>query len=668
MILEIGILLTSYIGIRISEKYNHKKKSTSLKQIKPKALKKQSKEIVVNNVEKQHQHYLKFSGVSMGLGALRQFVHPVLAPIFYPNLVLLSFCFYLYTTLPYMRQVENTLIKQRKVDVDVFFFTADMITLAINQYFAAAFTTLLFHRGKYTVAKVKNESKNRLINVFNQHAQTSVWMLKDNVEIEVPLEKIKVNDIIVVQTGESVPVDGLIIEGMATIDQHALTGESQPVEKEVGTQVFASTFLVTGKIYVKVEKAGQDTTIAQIGHILIDSADFKSKIQLKGEQWANKATFPMLVLSGFLLPILGPTNTVVFMYSHIGNRIRVLAPLGTLSHISLASHKGILIKDGRVLEELSKVDTILFDKTGTLTHEEPDIRQIIVCNNYQEEEILTYAAAAECKLTHPIAKAILKKAKDAGITLPKIEDSEYQLGYGITVNLDDKLIRVGSVRFLSQEKIVFSETLKTAIEQSQNNGYSIVVVAVNHQAVGVIELQSSVRTEIKPIMAGLRQQGIKFMAIVSGDHQQPTQKLAEELDMDSYFYEVLPQHKAEIVEQLQKEGKSVCFIGDGINDTIAMKKANVSISLQGATSIATDTAEIVLMDGSLSQLCKLFEIAKRLEANLQKSFALTLAPGIFSLSSAFLLHLDIMTSLLSIMIFVTLGRRNAMLPLKEIKE
>ncbi|MEK8015800.1 MAG: HAD-IC family P-type ATPase, partial [Candidatus Parabeggiatoa sp.] len=199
-------------------------------------------------------------------------------------------------------------------------------------------------------------------------------------------------------------------------------------------------------------------------------------------------------------------------------------------------------------------------------------------------------------------------------------------------------------------------------------GYSIVVVAVNHQAVGVIELQSSVRTEIKPMMTGLRQQGIKFMAIVSGDHQQPTQKLAEDLGMDSYFYEVLPQQKAEIVEQLQKEGKSVCFIGDGINDTIAMKTANVSISLQGATSIATDTAEIVLMDGSLSQLCKLFDIAKRLEANLQKSLALTLAPGISSLSSAFFLHFNIMTSLLIILFFVTLGRRNAMLPLKEIKE
>ena len=655
MILEIGILLATYTGVRIYEK--HKQKSTTAKQIN--LPQESSKEMVVNNVEKRHKYYLKFSVVSMGLAALRQFFFPALAP--------LSFGLYLYTTFPYMRQVENTLTKKRKIDVDVFFFTADMITLGINQYFAAAFTTLLFHRGRHTVAKVKNQSENMLIKVFNQQSST-VWILKNNVEIEVPLEKIKVNDIIVVQTGEIVPVDGIVIEGMATIDQHTLTGESQPVEKEVGTHVFASTFLVAGRIYVKVEKAGQDTTIAKIGEMLNGSADFKSSIQLKGEQWANKATLPMLIMAGFFLPILGPMNTVVFMYSHIGNRIRILAPLGTLSHISLASHNAILIKDGRVLEELIKVDTVLFDKTGTLTHEQPDVRQILVCDNYQEEAILTYAAAAEHKLTHPIAKAILDKAKEAGLTLPKIDDSKYKVGYGITVSLDNKLIQVGSVRFMTQENIVFSEMFKTAIKLSQNNGYSIVVVAVNNQAIGAIELQTSARTEVKPIIAGFRQRGIKFMAIVSGDHQEPTKKLAEELDMDSYFYDVLPQHKAQIVEQLQKEGKSVCFIGDGVNDTIAMKTANVSISLQGATSIATDTAEIVLMDGSLSHLCKLFDISKSLEANLRKSVAFTVVPGMFSLSSTFLLHLNIMTSLLGIVIFMAFGRRNAMLPLKEIKE
>ncbi len=356
------------------------------------------------------------------------------------------------------------------------------------------------------------------------------------------------------------------------------------------------------------------------------------------------------------------------MYSHIGSRIKALAPLGTLSHINLASHQAILIKDGRVLEELMNVDTVLFDKTGTLTHEQPEVGQIIVCDDYKEEEILSYAAAAEHKFTHPIAKAILKKAQEANLTLPEIDDSKYHVGYGITVRFGDKNILVGSDRFITKEGMVFSEMFKKAIAQSQKDGYSLIFVAVEQQVLGATEIQSSIRMEVKQTISGLRQRGIKHIAIVSGDHRQPTQKLAKELDMDDYFYEVLPQHKAKIVEQLQKEGKSVCFVGDGINDTIAMKQANVSISLRGATSIATDMAEVVLMEGNLSQLCNLFDISKKLSANLEKSLVLTFVPGAINLSSAFLLHYGIVFSIFTSAFFLSFGVRNAMLPLKEIKE
>lgn len=278
----------------------------------------------------------------------------------------------------------------------------------------------------------------------------------------------------------------------------------------------------------------------------------------------------------------------------------------------------------------------------------------------------TIAAAAERKLSHPIAKAILKKAHEENLSLPDIADSEYQIGYGITVRLDNKMIQVGSVRFMTKEGISIPENIEATIAHSQSDGHSLVVVAVDHQVVGLIELQASVRTEVKQIISGLRQRGIQHIAIVSGDHKQPTQKLAEELGMDGYFSEVLPQHKAQIVEQLQKEGKSVCFVGDGINDTIAMKKANVSISLSGATSIAIDMADIVLMDGSLSHLCDLFDLSKSLNANLRKSLVLSLVPGVVNLSSALLLHFGIVISIIITNLFFTLGVKNAVSPLKQI--
>ncbi|EDN66169.1 conserved hypothetical protein [Beggiatoa sp. PS] len=183
-------------------------------------------------------------------------------------------------------------------------------------------------------------------------------------------------------------------------------------------------------------------------------------------------------------------------------------------------------------------------------------------------------------MSHPLAYAIVNKAEESNIVLPQIDDSKYQIGYGITVNMTDNMIRVGSVRFMKMEGIPLSKEIETAMQDSNAKGHSLVMVAVNHQIAGAIEIQSAVRSEVKSIISGLRERGIKHISIVSGDHQHTTQIVAESLGMDSYFYEVLPQQKADIVKQLQQEGKTVCFVGDGINDAIAMKTANVSVSLR----------------------------------------------------------------------------------------
>jgi heavy metal translocating P-type ATPase len=675
MLIEVGMMFAVYGAVRLQEKFKGKKTPKKYKTVKAVQSQTDSKPVtVLDDSDKSHQvairntvadddtqqtqHYFKVSGVSVGVSAIRQFIYPSLWPV--------SLGLYIYTAMPLMRQTEKLLIKERRANIEVLYFFGDTITLAISQYFAASFGIWLLYAGRDSLAKAKSESEKMLINVFEQQPN-KVWLLRDNVEVEVPLEAVGFNDIVVVNTGEVIPVDGLITEGSATIDQRALTGESQPSEKQPGDQVFASTVIVGGRILVKVEKSGQETTIAKISHILTHSTDFKSRIQLKGEQWADKATLPMLLLSGLVLPIFGPVSTVVFINAHNGELVRIFAPLGTVNHLALASHKGILVKDGRALEELIKVDTVLFDKTGTLTDEQPQVGQIIVCDNFEADEILTYAAAAERKFAHPIAKAILQKALKVNLSLPEIGDSKYQMGHGITVNLEDNImIRVGSSRFMTQEGLLVPEIIKKAQANAHEDGYSLVLVAVNQEIGGAIEIQPQLRPEVKPIISGLRQRGIKHIAIVSGDHKQPTQKLAKELGMDSYFYEVLPQNKAQIVEQLQKEGKSVCFIGDGINDAIAMKKANVSISLRGATSIATDVAEIVLMDGSLSRLGEIFDLAKKLEDNLHKTLALTLMPGVLNLSGAFVLHFGIMTSYLIDIVFSGITTMNAMRPLKEI--
>jgi Cu2+-exporting ATPase len=639
VLLGINVLVSFYVGSKILEKYRAKKKEKSILTnafTDDDAEKKALVETKTNMDEQEIDHYLKVSTTSIGLVSLSYF---------YPPLTFLSLSVFSYASLPIYKNAENSLFRERRIDNYLLNAIVNFTCVATGQYFVAALAALVYHLGGKTLAKAQGKSKEILTHVFEQQPR-SVWVLEDRVEINVPLETVHIDDIVVVNTSEIVPIDGVIIDGQAIIDQHILTGESQPVEMNKGDRVFASTMLVAGKIFVKVEQAGEETTISKIAQMLRHTTDFKSKEQLKGETWADQAAIPLLGISALTVAFLGVYCSASILNSSTVNRIRILAPLETLYHLNQASHQGILIKDGRALEVLMKVDTILFDKTGTLTEEQPKVGKIVVCDNYTKNDVLKYAGAAERRMTHPIAQAILKKAQEFNLTLPDIDDSKYQLGYGITVSFDGKIIRVGSTRFMIKEGFVLPDKIVKAMKHAHDDGHSLVIVAINDDIEGAIEIQPSVRPEVKSIINGLRKHGIQHLVIVSGDHQQPTQKLAEELGMDDFFYDVLPEHKANIVEQLQKKGRIVCFIGDGVNDTIAMKKANVSISLKGATSIATDTAQVILMDGTLFHLCTLFDISKSLDSYLQKMLAITFFPVALIFGGAFMLHFGVLTSII----------------------
>jgi Cu2+-exporting ATPase len=309
------------------------------------------------------------------------------------------------------------------------------------------------------------------------------------------------------------------------------------------------------------------------------------------------------------------------------------------------SQNGILIKDGRALERLSQVDTIVFDKTGTLTLSQPYVGKIHSSSDYETSEILAYAATAEYKQTHPIALAILGEAQNQQLSLPEINDAEYQIGYGIKVKINQQLIQVGSCRFMEKEKISIPSSIKLVEELSNQQGHSLVMVAINNQMIGAIELFPTVRPEAKAVIDKLRQGQIKSMYIISGDQEIPTQKLAQDLGIDHYFAQVLPQNKAEIIEQLQKTGKIVCYIGDGINDAIALKKAQVSISMRGASTVATDTAQIILMS-NLKQLGHLFDFAQEFEKNMTTIFKTMIAPTVISMGGVFFLGFGLVGTML----------------------
>jgi Cu2+-exporting ATPase len=321
-----------------------------------------------------------------------------------------------------------------------------------------------------------------------------------------------------------------------------------------------------------------------------------------------------------------------------------------------------LIKDGRSLETLQQLDTVIFDKTGTLTVEQPKLGRIYPFALYDEETVLTYAAAAEYRQSHPVAKAILSAAQERDLELPTIGDAAYQVGYGIQVTLDDKLIQVGSIRFMQEKGIHLPAETGIVQDQAHATGSSLVYIAVDDHLAGVLRLDPCVRPEAKRIIEYLQAEG-KSVLIISGDNKQPTRQLANELGVDGYYAETLPAQKAQLITKLREDGKYVGYIGDGINDAIALKAANVSISLCGASTVATDTAQVILMDGDLARIESLFEISKAFEKNMQANFRNSMIPGVITLSGVFLFHMGLIGALAIYFTSEALSLMNCMMPL-----
>ena len=578
----------------------------------------------------------------------------------YPFLTWLSIPPLIYLSLPILRLGYDELFNRHKVGAATRDGVIAVVFLILRYFFENALFFTIYYISRKILHRTEDNSRKSLINIWGEIPQF-VWVERANIEVEMPFDELQVGDVVVVNAGELIAVDGVVERGMGNVDQHILTGEAQLAEKTVGDTVFASSVLLSGKLYIQVDKIGAETVAENIRHILNNTTDYKSSVQARGEQMAESAALPLLVFSALTFPILGVKSAAAILITSFGSQMRVIAPISVLKFLKIASDQNILIKDGRALESLCTVDTIVFDKTGTLTQEQPYVKDIYTCHDQTEDDLLYYAAAAEYKQQHPIALAILQEAKKRDFNFPLIDEANYEVGYGIKVRLDDKVIRVGSSRFMTMENIVISPEIHRLQTTSLDQGSSLVYVAIDEQLGGIIELQATIRPEAKQVVQQLRERGMNI-AIISGDHETPTQRLAQELGITQYFAEVLPENKAALIEKQQKDGSAVCFVGDGINDSIALKKANVSISLQGASTIATDTAQIILMDESLQRLPLLFDLAKSLDRNLQTGFRTGAAQGILCVCGIYFFNIGVLPAGLLYNLSLGINLRNAMWP------
>jgi Cu2+-exporting ATPase len=590
----------------------------------------------ISKYEKQLNRHIVLT--SVGFGAM------LASSVFYPPAMLIVAAPIFYLSLPIFKKAYQVVRYEHQINYYVLGAVSSAGIWLGGFWLPAALGSAIYYLAEKLLVITQDRSYKGLANIFGQQPR-SVWVLVDGVEVEIPFSQVRAGDLVIVNAGQMVPVDGVIVSGMASLDQHALTGEAQPAEKTVGDIVLAATVVLAGKLHVRVEKAGKETIAAQIGSMLNRTASYQMALQSKGTQIAHKSALPMLILSGVTWPVLGLEQALAMLSSSFGINIRMTSPIAVLNYLNIASKQGILIKDGRSLELLGDVDTVVFDKTGTLTLEQPHVTHLYPLNDLDEEMLLAYAAAAEHRQSHPIARAILEAAASRALQLPAIDDAQYEVGYGIKVVIGDHIISVGSDRFMEAEGILIPDEIRTRQTQAHALGHSLVMVAVDDQLGGAIELQPTIRPEAKTVIDNLHARGVTVV-IISGDQEGPTRQLAQTLGIDRYFANTLPENKATLVKQLQDEGRIVCFVGDGINDAIALKKAQVSVSLRGATTVATDTAQIVLMDQSLTHLPTLFDIADEFADNLQRGFVSAIVPGVINIGGILIFHWGLYVSIL----------------------
>lgn len=519
------------------------------------------------------------------------------------------------------------------------------------------------------IQRTQDNAEKRLTNIFASHP-SRVWIEKDGIEIEiqeVDFDTLKAGDVVIVHAGEVIPVDGLIQGGSAIIDQHLLTGESQPVERGEGERVFAATLMLTGQIHIKVEVAGEDTVAAKIGQVLNNTQNYKENLMARGKKIADGLLPVTWSIATVTWLLLGSTAALSVLFASLGLNMIVFGPLSVLTYLQILSRHGVLVKEGRILESLREVDTIVFDKTGTLTLEQPTVGQIHVFGDYDENSVLRFAAMAEYRQPHPIAKAILAKATKAELEIREPDAANYEVSYGIKVKLDAHTVCVGSARFMQREGIELPESIAPIQQSAEEQGYSLIYISVDQYLAGILEMHPSIRPEAADIIPQLKQRGFN-LCIISGDHEQPTRNLANQLGIDRYFAETLPENKADLVRQLRDEGKYVCFIGDGINDAIALKSAQISISLKGASTAATDTAQIILMDGTLNHLRTVFQLSDEFENTMHNNFLTTIVPGVICIGGVYFLHFGLPTSMAIYYMGSAVGLSNSLLPLVKYQD
>ena len=496
---------------------------------------------------------------------------------------------------------------------------------AMHLYFESAVVILtLITLGKYLEAVSKGKTSEAIKKLMGLAPKTAT-IIKNGKEVSIPIEEVIVGDIILVKPGEKLPVDGEIIEGSTSIDESMLTGESIPVEKNIGSTVIGASINKAGFIKYKATKVGKDTALAQIVKLVEEAQGTKAPIAKMADIIA--AYFVPTVMALAIIAAVGwliAGESTVFALTIFISVLVIACPcalgLATPTAIMVGTGKGaengVLIKGGEALETTYKIDTIVFDKTGTITEGKPKVTDII-CNGIKEEEVLVLAASAEKGSEHPLGEAIVREAEDRSLEFKSLEHFKAVPGHGIEVTIEGKDILLGNKKLMIENNINI-ESLHVESDRLATEGKTPMYIAINNKLSGIIAVADTVKENSKAAIEELKKMNVN-VAMITGDNKKTAEAIAKSVGIDIVLAEVLPEDKANEVKKLQKQNRKVAMVGDGINDAPALVQADVGIAIGSGTDVAIESADIVLMKSDLKDVVTAIRLSKATIKNIKEN-------------------------------------------------
>ncbi len=470
--------------------------------------------------------------------------------------------------------------------------------------------------GRYFEAKSRGQASEAIEKLLQLGAKTA-RVIRNGKEINIPVEQVKVGDILLIKPGEKIPVDGKVMDGSTNIDESMLTGESMPVNKKINDDIFGATINLSGAIHIKATKVGDDTVLAQIVKMVAEAQSKKAPIQKLADTISGIFVPVVLVIAiitaaswyfitGNIAQSIIPAVAVLIIACPCA--LGLATPTAIMVGTGLGARRGILIKNGESLEKSKRIDVVIFDKTGTLTEGKPQVTNIVAYNDATHEEVLALAASIEKFSEHPLAQAIIQKAKEKKLKLKRVTNFENLAGRGVKGKSDLHKILLGSPRLMEESKVSM-EICKKELKNLEEEAKTVIAVAKNNKLIGLVAIADTLKEDAKEAVEKLEKLNIEIY-MLTGDNKRTAQAIADEVSIKNILAEVLPQDKAKKVKDLQKLGKKVAFVGDGINDAPALVQSDLGIAIGTGTDIAIESGNIVLVKGHPLKVVEALTLSK----------------------------------------------------------